>query len=46
MDSVIYCGVILFIQSKQCLPQQSKINNADLSLFSELGIPSQNQFCL
>ena len=34
-----------FIHLKQCLPLQSKINEAALSLFCELGISSQYQFC-
>ena len=34
---VIYCSA-RFIHSKQCLPLQSKINEAALSQFYELGI--------
>ena len=48
--SVIYCEAVYcslrFIRSKQCLPLHSKIAEAALSLFCELGTSSQDQFCL
>ena len=45
MDNFLFRVVYFYFRSKQSLPLQRKINETALSLFCELGISLQDQFC-
>ena len=45
MGNFLFRIVYFYFRSKQCLPLQRKINETALSLFCELGISLQDQFC-